>query len=54
LAPSLFSISRNKGKSLAGAVRDITWITDLALLGSVIMTHHLHEFFILWFEVQKI
>jgi hypothetical protein len=54
LAPSLFSISRNKGKSLEGAVRDNAWIADLALLGSVITTHHLHEFFILWSEVQKI
>jgi hypothetical protein len=47
LAPSLFSISRYKGKSLVGVVRDNAWIADLALLGSVITTHHLHEFFIL-------
>jgi hypothetical protein len=53
LAPSLFSISRNKGKSLAGVVRDNAWIADLAL-DSVITTRHLHEFFILWSEVQKI
>jgi hypothetical protein len=44
----------NKGKSLAGTVRDNAWIADLALLHSVITTHHLHEFFILWSEVQKI
>jgi hypothetical protein len=54
LAPSLFSISRNKSKSLTGAVRDNAWIADLALLDSVITTHHFHEFFILWSEVQKI
>jgi hypothetical protein len=54
LASSLFSISRNKGKSLVGAVRDNAWIADLALLDSVITTHHLHEFFIPWSEVQKI
>jgi hypothetical protein len=53
LAPSIFSISRNKGKSLAGAVRDNAWIADLALLDIVITTHHLHGFFILWSEVQK-
>jgi hypothetical protein len=54
LAPSLFSISRNKGKSLAGAVRDNVWIAHLALLESVITTHHLHKFFILWSKVRKI
>jgi hypothetical protein len=54
LAPSLFSISRNKGKSLARVVRDNAWIAHLTLLDSVITTHHLYEFFILWSKVRKI
>jgi hypothetical protein len=54
LAPRLFSISRNKRKSLAEAVTNNAWIMDLALFDRPITPHHIHELCILWCEVQKI
>jgi hypothetical protein len=51
---SLFSISRNKRKSLAEAVTNNAWIMDLAMFDRPITPHHIHEFCILWSEVQKI
>jgi hypothetical protein len=53
LAPRLFSISRNKRKSLAEAVTNNAWIMDLALFDRPINPHHIHEFYILWSEVQR-
>ncbi|XP_022681253.1 uncharacterized protein LOC101760247 isoform X1 [Setaria italica] len=54
MAPSIFSISKRKNRSLRDALHNRTWIRDININHSSFSVQHFREYVLLWQVVQQV